>query len=174
MNKFWLVVYLGLISTTAIAEPDQIDVMGLVPGVSSKDAFRAAGKPIGDSLVYLEIGGYKLPCLGQYIDGIIENFGCSTGGTITEASNIEIHETLVKGFTSKFGSPDKVYTSSVKTLAGVEHQKNEVWWIDKKGNVLVLYSMGNKIDEGAVLVSSRSAIKKEMEATAKKDKERKF
>lgn len=107
----------------------------------------SAGKVKGN-IAYLEIGGYSLPCMGQFKNNVLEVLLCMTGGKVTTATNTEIHQTLVKGFTTKFGSPDKNYNVTVRTGIGVKYQKNEVWWIDTKGNGLILYSMKNKIDEG--------------------------
>lgn len=167
-------VLLVLFSSIAAAEPDKIDVVGLTPGESSLEQYKWAGTSLGNNAVWLEIGGYKLPCKGEFNSGILEMLSCMTGGNGTEASNIEIYDVLLKGFSGKFGAPTSTYTTPVRTRIGVEYQANEVWWIDKQGNGLILYSMQGKIDRGGLLLLSSTQLQKMKQDVEQKEKARKF
>lgn len=164
---------LFMYSACVTASPDQIDIIGIRPGVTTVQDLTAAGNVKGN-IVYLEIGGYSIPCMGEFKNNELEMLACMTGGKATTATNTEIHQTLVKGFTTKFGSPEKNYNETVRTRVGVEYQSNEVWWTDTKGNGLILYSIRNKIDEGGIMMYSDEIMQKMKSEAAQKEQSRKF
>lgn len=175
MVKKLILAILTTYSTLATAGPDQIDIIGLIPGTTTTQELSALGKVApGGKVVFLEIGGYKMPCGGEFKGGMVQSLLCLTGGNRTQASNFEIHETLVKGFTAKFGLPDKNYTEPVRNRLGVEYKSNEVWWIDKQGNGLILYSIQGKVDEGALFINSAEKMQKIIQDAAQTEQSRKF
>ena len=151
-----------------------IQVIGLSPGVSTRAAFMAAGPRIDDDFVYLEIGGYKLPCSGAFVDGLLSQIICLTGKKYTSGSNYEIHDTLLKGFTTKFGAPSSTDNTPTRNRLGVSYPRSEIWWNDRQGNALILYSVQGKVDEGSMILLSASEVRAMKEEIAKKDAERKF
>ncbi len=63
MCKFFCVLSLFLLSSLAIASPNQIDVIGIVPGVSLESDVKAAwSSPVGENAGFLVVGGYKMLC----------------------------------------------------------------------------------------------------------------
>lgn len=164
---------LCMCSSVAVAETKQLNVVGIIPGVTTKeDLIAVSTKQVG-RVVYLDIGGYNLPCVSEFIENVVGLFGCGTGDEFTEATNLEIHETLVKGFTKKFGKPDINVNTPVQTALG-KHQVNEVWWFDKKGNALTLYSMENRLDQGRVMMMSVEKMKKMRDEREQANRARKF
>ena len=109
-----------LVSTTVLARPNQLDILGLVPGISELTQVQQAGIDLdnhSDKGIRLEIGGHKIPCALSFINDKLASLVCLTGNRTdkyTEASNIEVHSTLIIGFTKKFGKPDSVTRSSVR------------------------------------------------------------
>lgn len=174
----------SLVSTTALAAPEQLDILGLVPGVSDNTQVYqvdVSREPkIGDSLVFLEIGGYKMPCKTSYLNGKLAKLYCRTGkGTgqysqYTEASNTEVHSTLTTGFTKKFGKPDSVITEPVRTRMGVEYEQQFVTWNDKRGNKLTLVSIDDTVNEGLITLESSEHLKQEAEKNAEAEARKKF
>jgi hypothetical protein len=107
-------------------------------------------------------------------NGRVTHFGCSTDYRITKTNNQEIYAVLKRGFTSKFGPPDAVRTIPVRTRAGIEYEAEEVWWKDKAGNVLNLYSMEDRIDRGGFFVISADEMEKAANEVKRRDESRKF
>ena len=118
-------------ATTVYAKPNQIDIIGLIPDVSTQEQVKSAESKFG----YL-IGGFEIICMPEYIDGKLSRLLCITGETsgsvnkITDpnrlASNAEIHKVLVNGFTKKFGAPLKVGNLILKNSFGTEFNNNIV------------------------------------------------
>lgn len=163
-----------IFSINVIASPDQIDVIGLKPGVTTVQEFHSAGKIYGNSSGIFEIGGYRLICAGEFKNNLLDAFFCKTGGKLNKDTNTQIHETLKTGFNTKFGSPDKDTNESVRTRIGVEYQSNEVLWVDSKGNALILKSMSGKIDEGEIVMYSDKRMQLIKNEAEQKELSRKF
>lgn len=165
------------ISQKAIAK-GYINIIGLVPGVSTQEQAERAKDGYG----YV-IGGYKLICSPECINKKLSSLVCVTGedsgsidlvsGQNIAVSNIEIHNTLVKGFTKKIGRP-KLSEIPTRTRIGVEYTAQMAIWKDKKGNELTLLSMTTDIDTGALILKSAEQIKFDKEAEEKAYKARNF
>jgi hypothetical protein len=172
-----------MLSAYASAGPDQLDVIGLIPGVSTPAQVRAAGKKLGGDdkkmLVRLEIGGHLVPCAAIFINGKLSQLVCMTGENQdaypTKASNEVIHVEWREGFTKKFGEPDDVERIPQRTRMGVEVVSETVIWNDSQGNRLHITSSVNKIDEGLLmLISSESMKRYAEEEKAKAEARKKF
>lgn len=178
-----IIAAIAFFSVPVIAQnvTDQIDIIGLIPGVSSASQFKAASIPTPEILNYggdsfmieaFEIGGFRLACEGEFEGDKMQKFSCPTG--YGDESNIDIHNVLKRGFQKKFGSPFSDTNSSVRNGLGTEYNVNDVMWADKLGNVLLLKSMDDKIDQGSLTLFSSSLVKKIQESNAQKDRARKF
>lgn len=165
------------VTEKAIAE-GLIDVIGLVPGVSTQSQVERAKADYG----YV-IGGYRLFCSPEYIRGKLSSFICLTGGEYGskdvvsgsnhKASNIEVHETLLNGFTKKIGKP-KLSEMPTRTKIGTTYTVQVALWQDKKGNELSLVSMTNNIETGALYLKSLEQIKTDKETEVRNNRERNF
>jgi hypothetical protein len=172
------------LSLSAFAEPDRIDIVGLIPSVTSlKDFDRISTDTKTPSYMntktkrngYFDIGGYTLPCEGEFIDGRMEKFMCFTGSkNVYGHSNIEIHDVLRKGFEKKFGTPYSDFNTPASTAIGVEYTRNSVTWVDKQGNSLNLLSMVGNIDQGALMIISHTKSLKDDAERKRIEQERKF
>lgn len=155
---------------------NQIDIIGLIPGVSSAAQFKAASIPTydyGDSSIEdFEIGGFTVGCQREFEGDKMQTFRCVTGGSGN--LNIDIHNVLKHGFQEKFGSPFSDKNSSVRNGLGTEYNVNEVMWADKLGNILVLKSIDDRVDIGSLSLVSSSVLKKIQESKAQQDRARKF
>lgn len=177
MKYLPILLALLLNHSVALAAPNAIEIIGLEPGVSTK----AQVEQTGDFI----IGGYKLICVPEYIDDVLSKFVCLTGKDMYSidttakesfriASNVEVYKVLLAGFAKKFGAPAKIDTSSVRNKLGTEFERQTAIWLDKKGNRLLLTSMGRKIDEGALIMESAQNIKKNRAEETAADQQRKF
>lgn len=170
-----LVSCLLFFSFSAIAKPEEIDVLGLVPGKSTlEDIIKISAGGIEGGLYYLVVGGYKLPCMPQFIQNKLSILVCPTGIKYSSASNFEIHDQLKKGFTQKFGASTYTYVDPVLSRLGVEYKAEETWWVDDAGNALTLYSIQGQIDRGALSLMSAEVFNKMKEDIKAKDRLRKF
>ncbi len=180
--KRMIVAAIVFLSAPVIAQnvTNQIDIIGLIPGVSSAAQFKAASIPTPDYRAYrgdsstfqaFEIGGFTLGCHGEFEGDKMQKFSCTTGYA---ESNIDIHNVLKRGFQEKLGSPFSDTSSTVRNGLGTEFNVNEVMWADKLGNVLLLKSMDDKIDKGSLTLFSSSLVKKVQESNAQQDRARKF
>lgn len=174
MFKSLVFIWLFILSTVAVAEPDQIDIVGLTPGISTYQDFKSKAASVVRDAGMVEIGGYKLICKIQFDNGVLAMFGCSTGDGLSNASNIEIHETLVRGFTEKFGTPSTTTNIPVKNGFGREFNVQTVTWMDKQGNYLALRNMGSRADSGSILMLSASRAQADLDAAKRKEEARKF
>ena len=167
----------SLVTTNALASPNQLDILGLVMGESEMPQVKLASvdpkKSVG-KIVFFDIGGYRIPCAPSFLDKKLAKPFCVTEEKFTKASNIEVHSTLVAGFTNKFGKPYSVARMPVRTRMGVEYENECVTWIDNQGNKLQLFSMSDKIDHGMISFSSKAILKKEAERSSAEDARRKF
>ena len=95
-----------LFSTTAMAEPKQLNILGLVPGVSTIEDVKNAGGPVPEiEMVYktgewvlLEIGGHKMKCIAQYLSGVLVGFNCAPEARDKET----VFRDLSKGYIEEF------------------------------------------------------------------------
>jgi hypothetical protein len=166
-------------ATTAYAGTNQIDIIGLVPDVSTQEQVESAKAEFG----YV-IGGFELICIPEFIDGKLSQLLCVTGEDSASrdrttdsyrlASNSEIHKVLVSGFTKKYGAPSKIDNSTVSNRFGTEFNRNVVVWVDNKGNKLTLMSMATKIDEGMILLESANQLKKDKAESNRAESKRDF
>jgi len=167
-----------LLATPAIAGPNQIDILGLIPGVSDSEDIKRVAVRDGGRAVMLEIGGHSLPCIPSYIDNKLSGLVCLTGkngGTrYTDESNTTIHVELWAGFAKKFGKVDAIDKSRVRTVLGSEHEKSTVMWKDKKGNILRLVSIFDSVTSGAIEMYSNEHLKNHAENRATREANKKF
>jgi hypothetical protein len=155
-----------------------LSVIGLFPGISTQQQVEFAKADYG----YI-IGGYELFCIPQYEEGKLYTLTCVTGkenlsrdrvsGSNALVSNIEVYNTLIKGFTKKFGNP-KTAENQLRNSFGVKYISELAAWNDKKGNELSLISIGTNIDSGALILSSAKKIKADKEAELQANKAREF
>ena len=179
MMKFILLASSIFFASSTYAGPNQIEMIGLVPGVSTQAQVENAKSEYG----YV-IGGYELICGPEYIDGLLSQLLCVTGedshskdkttNSYRLASNTEVHAALLKGFTEKLGTPSKNDNLSASNRFGAVFNRNVVVWIDKKGNKLTLMSIASKIDDGIVLLESAQQLRKGESENRKADQQRNF
>lgn len=174
MCKFWVFVGFSLISTSVIAEPELIDVVGIVPGVTTFEQYKQVGLNRGSEVGLIEIGGYKLMCLAKFRNNLLDTLRCSTGEKFSKATNVEIHETLTRGFTAKLGEPTNNTNNPIRNGFGVEYTVNTVAWIDKQGNYLSLQNMDGRTDIGTLMLVSSTKLKEVEEITNRQESARKF
>lgn len=159
------------------AQPNQIDIIGIVPGVSDKAAIDSLS--IDNEGSFFEIGGFRIPCNANFDNSNkLEDFTCFTGTAsgipLTELSNTAIHSELVRGFTKKFGNPTSIIEVPVRTSNGATYKNQIVTWKDKKNNELVLSRMLDTIDSGVFELKSNSLLKKEKEESKARKSREKF
>lgn len=175
--------FVSLAATTALAGPNQLDILGLIPGESELSQVKQASvdpNSNSDKSVRLEVGGHKTPCSMSFRNGRLDSLFCLTGkGTekyaqYTEASNTEVHSALTAGFTKKFGKPDSVTREVVRTRMGVEYEQQFVTWKDKRGNKLQLISMADTVNMGVITLESSEYLKEEAKKNAAQEARKKF
>ena len=172
MKKTILAVMAMLVSSQVFAIPKQIDVIGLIPDVSTAADVKKSNVGVGDEMN--KIGGYTMICIPSYIDAKLSQLVCTFGkSVIQESSNEIIYNTLKQGFTKKFGVP-KVTNDKVRNGYGTEFNLQSIDWVDQKGNRLTVYNRFSKVDEGVIILKSASQIKAEKEASKLEDASRKF
>ena len=159
-------------SSQVFALTKQIDVVGLIPGVSSKLDFIKVEK--GDTGITNVIGGYEMVCVDSYIDTSLSRLLCTFGDArISTASNETIYQTLKSGFTKKFGAP-KVFDSVTSNKMGTKFSQQIVVWKDQKGNELSIMKRFSKIDEGLLHLRSAKQIQVDVQDAVAEEKSRKF
>jgi ribosomal protein L32 len=141
---------------------NRIELIGLIPGISTKYQVESISKNSYSNR--FEIGGYILSCYPQYIDNILSVLLCLTGeedlsydvtkGTHREASNVEVHESLLNGLTKKFGQPIVLTNENVHNYFGATFNKSTAMWGDKYKNYLMLQSIHEKVGQGMLLMVS--------------------
>jgi hypothetical protein len=186
VKKYLIAALFVLLSSGAVAGPNQLDVLGLVAGVSSRSQVKDVAVPRsveeamnGDYIIELEIGGHKIPCNVSFYWDKLANLSCLTGKisdrqVYTDASNITIYNDLVKGFSMKFGKPDHLKSNPVRTKLGVEHIQDIALWIDAKGNRLLISSMEDTTDIGFITFSSAERLKNVTDEYSAKEAKKKF
>ena len=119
----YLTSLLLLLCLRSVAGPPQLDVVGLMPGVTTAAQVTAQSfeRLQTDSYPRIEIGGRRLPCDVQYLDGRLADMTCYTGSRsgawYTKASNIEVFVEHLGGFIERFGRPDTYTKGTVRTRA---------------------------------------------------------
>jgi len=154
-------------STLTYAQPKQLDILGVKPGLSTKeDVQNVFGKTN-----FYEIGGIRLICMSEYEQNVLGMLACITGkdafskdialNTGQILSNVEVHQLLFKGFINKFGEPTIVKDSEVQNGLGMSFQDQIVMWEDKKGNRLRLILRFDKLDQGLLIMESAQKLEQE-------------
>ncbi len=183
MRTISVAAIFSIAATTALAGPNQLDILGLIPGESELSQVKQASVDPNSSsnkVVRLEIGGHKIHCTMSFRNEKLDNLFCITGkgpgkySQYTEASNTEVHSTLTAGFTNKFGKPDSVAREVIRTRVGVEYEQQFVTWKDKRGNMLQLISIIETVDMGLITFKSSEYIKEEAEKNAAEESRKKF
>lgn len=166
--------------TASYAQPKQLDIVGIKPGVSSKEQVQKVFGKGG----FFEIGGIRLICMAEYEQGRLGLFVCLTGeeyhskdvtsGSERNLSNVKVHKLLSKGFRKKFGQPTIVKDSEVQNGLGMSFKDQVVMWEDKQGNRLRLMLRMDKIDEGLMIIESAERLSKEALEEKQEEQNRKF
>lgn len=161
-----------LASVPVFAAPNQIDVIGLIPDVSTSVEVEEAKKGEYGTFV---IGGLQLFCSPDYIDEKLSQFFCLLSESDWQPlSNQMAFEVLKEGFTKKFGVPTKVLSAPVSNLMGAKFQQKLVTWRDKKGNELTITNMVSDVKNGSLLLKSATKIKEDKIKIQEKAKAVKF
>jgi hypothetical protein len=186
IKKSLLVVLIisSQLSTSALAEPDQLDFLGLIPDVSELSQFLEVGKEISGprgfskNFRFFKIGEHDIPCAVGFINNRLADLTCFTGQRDgeerwTESSNIVVHSDIKAWFTKKFGNPDSVEQNPERTHMGVEDELEKVSWKDKRGNELQLSSMFWSVDAGIITLYSSEFLKHIEKMTSSDNRDRK-
>lgn len=161
----------------------QLDVLGLIPGESDLlQVKKASANPDSkdDERAWFEIGGHKVPCSMSFRNGKLDSLHCLTGKgarahqQYTEASNVEVHSTLLLGFAKKFGEPSSLDNEVVRTQMGVEHKQQLVTWVDERGNKLQLISVFSTVNAGVITFESSEFLRERAERAAVRNAQKKF
>jgi hypothetical protein len=166
LKRSIVITGLSLLIGTAWAAPDQIDVIGIVPGVTTVGQFKSLCQE-----EKCEIGGKKLFCTARkdlktpyYVelpdDEVVHVFYCFFGSEFAHVgTNNEIFLILEKGFREKFGPPANVKVNKVTNKLGTEFSQKSVTWTDRQGNQLEIKNMSSKIDTGDLSLISAKYLK---------------
>ena len=176
--------FASIAATTALAGPDKIDILGIIPGESGLSEIKQASidpnKDVKDGRFELAIGGQKITCSTDFRNGKLNFMVCPTGaGTpdwlkFTELSNIEMHSLLARGFAEKLGKPDSVESEVLRNRLGAQYDQNIVVWVDKQGNMLRLISRFQTPNSGILIVESSEELKDQAAKKAAKEFPKKF
>lgn len=152
------------LSSTVYAKPKLIDIVGLIPGKSTKQDVQAVSLTPEDTVrvmgfYLIAIGGKELRCGAEFIDERLSSLTCLTGGRVTVDSNTLIHLDFLDGFTKKFGKPKSSVNIPLETSLGRKITSNMVLWQDELGNELELISVAGKAENGLVILRSFEQIK---------------
>lgn len=183
MKIYMLFLSTMVVAMNAYAQPNEIEVIGIVPGVSTERQVEAA-KTKHDGASNHIIGGFGLLCYSKYLDNHLSTFTCYTGKkygstdetqeAFTPASNMKVHAVLAKGFTKKFGPPTNREQAEVRNGLGVRFNQEVLEWEDKKGNSLALINILGNVTEGALLMRSSQGLKIDKQKQETKNKQRAF
>lgn len=161
-----------LASVPVFAAPNQIDVIGLIPDVSTSVEVEEAKKGEYGTFV---IGGLQLICSPEYIDEKLSQLFCLLSKEEWQPlSNQMAFEVLKEGFTKKLGVPTKVLSVPVSNLMGAKFQQKLVTWRDKKGNELTITNMLSDVNKGSLYLKSATKIKEDKIKIQEKAKAVKF
>jgi hypothetical protein len=181
------ILHAGLLTlgtSTAFAAPNQLDVLGLVAGVSDSSQVQNAGIKISKrefddpNSVLLKIGGHVVSCNASFLSGKLSLLTCLTGTDnrlkFTEASNTEVHADLSAGFTKKFGKPNSKTSEPVRTGNGVKYINNSSSWTDKQGNKLDIMSIAGNVNMGLIAFQSSEYLKQAAKKETAREADKKF
>jgi hypothetical protein len=168
-----ILLFAGIfVSVPVFAAPNQIDVIGLIPDVSTSVEVEEAKKGEYGTFV---IGGLQLSCSPDYIDKKLSQFFCLLSESDWQPlSNQMAFEVLNEGFTKKLGVPTKVLSVPVSNLMGAKFQQKLVTWRDKKGNKLTITNMVSDVKNGSLFLESATKIKEDKIKSQEKAKAIKF
>jgi hypothetical protein len=161
------------------SESGLLNVIGIHPGISTKDQFNSKKESYG----YL-IGGYELTCKGEFVANALYRMTCLTGEEFLSrdrvsgdknrlVDNAEVHKVLREGFQKKFGSP-KVLTNQVRNGFGAKFQQEILSWTDAAGNRLTLFSFVSDLNTGTLLLESFNAVEDREREEREADAQREF
>lgn len=130
-------VFLLTAGTSVLASPDQLDVLGLIPGVSdlsqvkqvSVDGTRPNESGEGEEFL-LEVGGYIFSYTGLFRNEKLDSLACRPRGS----GDIDAHLVLLVGFTKKFG---KFRVEKGDRLKGYRFDVS--FWTDRRGNSFSIF-----------------------------------
>jgi len=179
--KFLTILLLLLLSPLVHALPDQLEVSGFIPGVTTKNEARVLMVRSG----YFIIGGIELYCAPKFDDkSILKELYCYTGEDHDSrdstkelrplVTNLQVHEIFLRGLTKKLGKPLGSVDVPVTTRLGVTYKRNVVKWKDKIGNKLFLINRGEKVDSGLLYMTSAKQEQLEQQKKTQSEQQRKF
>lgn len=161
-----------LASANSFAAPNQLDVIGLVPDVSTPDEVNQV--QTGEYGTFV-IGGLNLLCTPEYIEEKLSSLFCLLKKSPWQPlSNQSAFAILNTGFTKKFGVPTGVESNPVSNRMGAKFQQKIVRWKDKKGNELMIANMLGEVDSGMLHLESASRLAKAKAEAKEKAKSVKF
>jgi len=172
-----IIFILCIYPTVAFAGPPQIDILGIVPGVSTKeDVLGISSKKVGGLLAVCGVRkeGYTAGKVAHFLCSWNDTFEKTSDGNILIYDNIETYNIVLEGFSRKFGPPDKIEDIPVKTKLGVEYISQHATWIDEKGNILILKSRHGKVDEGWLDMFSADKVRELNKQNVERDQSREF
>jgi len=199
MTRFAAFAFAMVFFMNAWAEPEQLDIVGIVPGITTeaqleqkfldgkKDILSRWGE-IRSPDNRLLIGGLILDCFSNEQDaqGHIENFNCWIGDRLANLSygvdqnsydmstgksisNVDAHEVLLSGYTNKYGPPALRRVFIYR--GGIAYIDSQLSWIDKSGNQLSLMKTYRSGDTGKLLLQSAELVKRFKEKKKEADEE---
>ncbi|RME60278.1 hypothetical protein D6779_02495 [Candidatus Parcubacteria bacterium] len=187
MMRYFLLMLACVMGMTANAwagpKLKQIDLIGLKPGVTTKEEVAKLTHASEGDFV---IGGHRLFCFPEYRNDKLDGLLCYMGRValipeelwehtkFSKASNIEIHTTLYRGLVKKLGKPDMEEVFKVRNGMGQEFENHLVIWQDLKGNQLRLLARAGRIDSGILILQSAENIKAEKDKREAEERSRKF
>jgi hypothetical protein len=171
--KVAAVMISSLLSVNILAAgPDQLDVLGLIPGVSELSQVRQVGKLMpssgnDDFIGEFEIGGHKIQfCVVKFIYSKLANFGFILVKNSTSSPIDTIYSDMKKEFTKKFGKPNFI---PLYALSDNKYIGEKAIWKDKRGNQLLiaLITLNGEVT-GFLSLQSSEYLKQAAEKEAKK------
>lgn len=166
-KRILAITALQFLLTTTYALPLQIDLVGIVPGVTTLDQLNARAQghstyPGFDGLPLIEIGGYRSPCDVTGLNksnNTIDSLACIYSEPLTEdvattpprhVFSNEIYRQLVDGLSKKFGKPHTKDSLIVMSPASRKQEGIPDWAIagvpDLPGNSLFWFDQaGNRL-----------------------------
>ena len=182
--RSWLFALFVAFGGTAFAAVDQINFVGLIPGVTTQEEFDSTLKKYPGGRKALEVGSFEIICIPTFVDDRLDKLMCLVGTergslirpttSVNLAKNSEIFRELAEGYTKKFGRPEKNIEIPVRTNSGVTYTREIMAWRDKAGNEMSLTSMTTNINEGSIVIKSSSLLSKEKNDEEEKNKSKKF
>ena len=180
----WMFALFVAVGGNAVAAVDQINFVGLIPGVTTQEEFDSALKKYPGGRKALEVGSFEIICIPTFVDDRLDKLVCLVGAergslirpttSVDLAKNSEVFRELAEGYTKKFGKPVKNIEMPVRTNSGVPYTRQILVWRDKTGNEMSLTSMTSNINEGSIVIKSSNLLSKERIDEDEKNKSKKF